>query len=114
MQIALGLGIGLTRSEPATGPLPPTAPSVTLSILPTNPVAGDLVTVTGNVSGAPLPSSFSAISVTIGGVAMSLAGSGLQRTFVARGGALSASATVTTSSGSGSTTLSASVTPGVF
>ncbi|MCF8486658.1 MAG: hypothetical protein K9G71_15740 [Rhodobacteraceae bacterium] len=113
MQIALGLGIGLTRSEPATGPLPPTAPSVTLSILPTNPVAGDLVTVTGNVSGAPLPSSFSAISVTIGGVAMSLAGSGLQRTFIARGGALSASATVTTSSGSGSTTLSVSVTPGV-
>jgi lysophospholipase L1-like esterase len=113
MQIALGLGIGLTRALVSSGPLPPQAPTVALSILPASPVAGDLVTLSAAVAGNPLPTDFSALSISIAGSAMSLTGTGLQRRFVARGGALSASATVTNTEGSGSTTLSASVTPGV-
>lgn len=112
MQIALGLGLGLSIAPPA-GPPPLAAPGLTLTISPAAPVPGDLVTVSGIASGNPAPVGFATISVTIGGTAVLLTGEGLTRRFIARSGALAISAGVGTGEGTASATLSEVITPGV-
>jgi lysophospholipase L1-like esterase len=110
----IGIGMGLAPAM-VGGDLPPpvAGPTLALVLTPASPAAGDLVTLQGLVSGTPLPTGFASLSVTIAGTAVTLAGTGLQRTFVARGGALSVSASVTTVEGTASTTLSASIPAGL-
>jgi len=108
----IGFGIGLGRPGPAAGAVPPAAPSLALIFSPANPAVGDLVTVTGLAGGNPAPTDFDTLSVTIGGTAVSLAGSGLSRTFVARAGAVATSASVSTTEGSANATLSGDITAG--
>ena len=111
MQIALGLGLGLAFA-PSDGAEAP-APTLVLSLSPAAPAAGDLVTLTGSVSGDPAPTGFSTVTVSIGGAAVLLTGSGLSRRFLARGGALAVSASVSTAAGSASDSLSVDVAAGV-
>lgn len=110
----IGIGMGLAPAM-VGGDLPPpvAAPTLALVLTPASPAAGDLVTLQGLVSGTPLPTGFASLTVTIAGTAVPLAGTGLQRRFVARGGALSVSASVSTVEGTASTTLSASIPAGL-
>lgn len=112
MQIALGLGLGLAPA-PSDGAAPAPAPTLALVLSPASPAPGDLVTLTGSVSGDPAPTGFSAVTVTIGGAAVLLTGTGLSRRFLARGGALAVSASVSTAAGEASDRLSADVAAGV-
>ena len=113
MQIALGLGLGLA-SAPSDGVALSPAPTLALVLSPAMPAPGDLVTLTGFVSGDPVPAEFSALTVTIGGAAVLLTGSGLSRRFLAHGGALAVSATVSTAAGSASDSLSVGIAAGVM
>ncbi len=110
MRIRIGLGLG-ARIVQAGAP-PSSAPTLRLVLAPAAPQPGDLVRLTGLVSGTPLPTGLSPLTVTAGGAAVPLAGTGLQRSFVARPGALAVSASVTTSEGTAADTLAATVPPG--
>ncbi|MFN7224037.1 MAG: GDSL-type esterase/lipase family protein [Paracoccaceae bacterium] len=114
MQIALGLGLGLSPPAFDVVPAPLSPPTLTLSLMPPVPAPGDLVTLTGVVGGNPLPVGFGSVVVTIAGTAVSLTGTGLTRRFVARGGALAAAATVSTAQGTGSATVNEVIPPGVW
>lgn len=83
--------------------------SLDLVINPPSPSFGQFVTLTGNVTGTPVPTAFASLTVTIGGSAVELTGTGLTRTFVARGGALSVSASVTNVQGTANDMLSATI-----
>ena len=105
----IGLGIGLGRPGVAAGVAPLSPPTLSLTLSPAAPGVGDLVTVTGIAGGNPAPTDFASLTLTIGGTAVGLAGTGLSRTFVARAGVIAASASVTTSEGTASTTLSGTI-----
>lgn len=113
MRIGIGLGIGGPGGPgPAAAAATAVPPTLALTLSPAAPVAGDLVTLTGLAGGTPAPTEFSALSVTIAGTAVGLAGSGLVRTFIARAGALEVTASVTTGEGTASASLSAQVAAG--
>lgn len=63
----------------------------------------------GIAGGNPAPADFANLTLTIAGTSVGLAGTGLSRTFVARAGMIAASASVTTSEGTASTTLSGTI-----
>lgn len=109
MRLGLGIGLGMFRAAMSA-----VQPTLTLSISPTNPVAGQTVTITGAVTGNPAPTAFDSISVTIDGATVTLSGTGLTRTFTAASGQLSISASVTNIHGTAATTLLGEIGPGVF
>lgn len=111
MQIALGLGLGMTF-PPFDGAPPSPAPTLALVLSPAEPMPGDLVTLTGFVGGDPVPTGFSALSVTLDGTAVLLTGAGLSRQFLAQGGTLDVAATVSTTEGSATASLSAQIATG--
>ncbi len=106
MRLGLGIGIGMFRAVMST-----VQPTLTLSISPTNPVSGQTVTITGIVGGFPAPTDFLAIGVTIDGVAATLSGTGLTRTFTATAGVASINAAVSNLFGMAADTLSISIVP---
>ncbi len=112
MRISFGLGLG--KPGLATGPAMAAPPSLALSLWPSAPAVGDLVILTGVPGGNPAPAAFAMLSVTIGGAAVPLVGTGLVRTFVARAGTLgiaaSASAGGTTVTANASVSIAAGVT----
>lgn len=112
MQVGIGMGLQ-PNSLGDVLPPPVAAPTLALALSPAAPVMGDLVTLQGIVTGTPLPVGFATLAVTIAGSAVPLAGSGLQRSFVARGGPLVVSASVSTAEGAASDTLSASIPAGL-
>lgn len=110
MRVGFGIGLGMTR--PAAGVAPLTPPSLSLALSPAAPVVGDLVTLSGLTGGNPAPVDFASVTLTIGGTAVGLTGTGLNRSFVARPGAISASASVSTTEGTANATLSGTVAAG--
>jgi lysophospholipase L1-like esterase len=105
----IGLGIGLGRPGSVAGVAPLSPPTLGLTLSPAAPAVGDLVTITAIAGGNPAPTDLATLALTIGGTAVGLAGAGLSRTFVVRAGTIAASASVTTTEGTASATLSGTI-----